>query len=96
MILIFPGVSGHSRERYALELADLAHREGFNVMIINPIAPPDGYGEEKDLEVCDFSQNIYVIQAIELLKENFGCDAEIYACGFSLGSNHLLRHLGTH
>lgn len=30
------------------------------------------------------------------MKENFGLDSEIYACGFSLGSNHLLRHLGSH
>lgn len=26
----------------------------------------------------------------------FGEDCEIYAMGFSLGSNHLLRHLGAH
>ena len=30
------------------------------------------------------------------MKEQFGSDVEIYACGFSLGSNHLLKHLGTH
>lgn len=30
------------------------------------------------------------------MKTQFGHDSEIYACGFSLGSNHLLRHLATH
>ena len=27
---------------------------------------------------------------------SFGKQTEVYACGFSLGSNHLLRHLATH
>lgn len=30
------------------------------------------------------------------MKKEFGNDSEIYATGYSLGSNHLLRHLGTH
>lgn len=30
------------------------------------------------------------------MRELFGDDIEIYACGFSLGSNHILRHLGSH
>ena len=30
------------------------------------------------------------------MKELFGEDVEIYACCFSLGSNYLLRHLGSH
>lgn len=30
------------------------------------------------------------------MKQQFGEQSEIFACGFSLGSNHLLRHLGTH
>ena len=59
-LMIVPGVSGHSQERYIMELADEAHQNGFNVMIVNPIAPPQGFGEEKDWEVCDFSQNIYL------------------------------------
>lgn len=31
-----------------------------------------------------------------MIKEKFGENSEIYAAGFSLGSNHLLRHLGSH
>ena len=30
------------------------------------------------------------------MKELFGKDAQIYAVAFSLGSNHLLRHMGSH
>jgi predicted alpha/beta-fold hydrolase len=66
------------------------------VLIINPVGPPPGFGEETELEVMDFSDNIYITQAIEMVKKQFGSETEIYACGFSLGSNHLLRHLGTH
>jgi len=29
------------------------------------------------------------------MREKFGQDSEVYACGFSLGSNYLLRYLGT-
>ena len=30
------------------------------------------------------------------MRELFGADVEIYALGFSLGSCHLLKHLGSH
>jgi hypothetical protein len=65
--LIIPGVAGNSQEGYIMELADQACSNGFNVLIINPITPPDG--DETQLEVCDFSKNIYLIQAVEMLKE---------------------------
>lgn len=35
-------------------------------------------------------------RSIEITKEIFGSDAQIYAVAFSLGSNHLLRHTGSH
>jgi hypothetical protein len=38
-----------------MELADEASQNGFNVLIINPVGPPLGFGEETDLEVMDFS-----------------------------------------
>jgi hypothetical protein len=34
-----------------MQLAEEAHSNGYNVLIVNPIAPPQGFGEEKDLEV---------------------------------------------
>jgi predicted alpha/beta-fold hydrolase len=48
------------------------------------------------LESSDFSNNVYIEQAVEQMRDKFGQDSEIYACGFSLGSNYLLRHLATH
>ena len=44
----------------------------------------------------DFTKNWAVKDAICSLRDTFGEDAEIYAMGFSLGSNYLLRHLGSH
>ena len=35
-------------------------------------------------------------RAVKLMRDEFGQDADVYACGFSLGSNYLLRHLATH
>ena len=55
-----------------MEMADEAHKNGYNVLIINPIGAPAGFGDENDLEQCDFSNNIYIEQAIELLKKEFG------------------------
>lgn len=45
-LLIIPGVAGNSQEGYVMELADEARSNGFNVLIINPIAPPEGFGSE--------------------------------------------------
>ena len=37
-----------------------------------------------------------ITESIEAIKHIFGEDSQIYAIGYSLGSNHLLRHLGAH
>lgn len=69
------------------------------MLVINPIAPPKDISHGEDdvgLESCDFSNNVYIQQAVEQIRESFGKDSEVYACGYSLGSNHLLRHLATH
>lgn len=79
-----------------MTLAEGAIREGYNVLIVNPIGPATGYDSEEGLEVMDFSNNTYISQSIEMIKTQFGADSEIVAVGFSLGSNHLLRHLGSH
>ena len=68
---------------------------GYHVFIQNPVAPTESVGRT-DLECIDFTKNYPVKEAIETLKETFGADVDIYAIGFSLGANHLLRHLGAH
>ena len=62
---------------------------------MNPLAPANS-AHRDDLELSNFARSTPIKEAIETLKEQFGSDVEIYACGFSLGSNHLLKHLGTH
>lgn len=69
-----PGVCGASDEAYIMDLAQEASFNGYNVLIINPISPPKLQGEIEDvgLESCDFSNNIYIIQAVEQIKKSFG------------------------
>ena len=69
---------------------------GYHVFISNPLAPPNSSGDKQDLELINFTSKHAIKEAIETLREKFGSDVEVYAMGFSLGSNHLLRHLGTH
>lgn len=57
---------------------------------------PANSAERDDLEVINFTKSVPIKEAVETMKEQFGDDVEIYAMGFSLGSNHLLRHLGSH
>lgn len=61
----------------------------------NPVRP-DPKKRIRDLEVIDYSKTEPITESIETIKELFGDDCDIYAMGFSLGSNHLLRHLGAH
>jgi predicted alpha/beta-fold hydrolase len=79
-----------------MDLVKEAHQNGYNVLVINPLGPPNCGKDDVGLESCDFSNNIYIQQAVEEIKTQFGQDSQIYACGFSLGSNYLLRHLATH
>ena len=59
-LLILPGITGHSQEQYIMDLADQASLSGYDVLIVNPVAPPEGFGDETGLEVCDFTHNIYL------------------------------------
>lgn len=63
--------------------------------MVNPVRPCLTK-KIKDLEVIDYSRVEPVAESIVAIKSIFGEDSQIYAIGFSLGSNHLLRHLGAH
>ena len=57
---------------------------------------PNWQERSTDLEVIDYSRVEPITESIEAIKHIFGDDSQIYAIGYSLGSNHLLRHLGAH
>ena len=94
-LLLVPGVGGDCKSFLIQSTAHAALEQGFHVFVTNPLAPPDS-GTENDLEVIDYSQHFPLTQAIQTMRDQFGEDCEIYALGYSLGSNHLLRHLGAH
>lgn len=94
VVLIIPGVSGDSEEGYIKELAGVASHKGYNVCVLNPLGP--FHTDEPDLEMIDFTRDRVFEQAVEKTKEIFGDEIDLYLLGFSLGSNHMLRHLGTH
>lgn len=72
-----------------------AVQQGFHAVVVNPVRP-DPKKRIKDLEVIDYSKTEPIAESVETIRALFGADTEIYAVGFSLGSNHLLRHLGAH
>lgn len=95
VLYLIPGATGESEGGMMQIMSKRALDLGYHVFISNPLAPPDSK-ERSDLELIDFTRSKAIREAMESLKEQFGSDAEIYAMGFSLGSNHLLRHLGSH
>ena len=64
------------------------------MVCVNPVAPAGYKGQ--DLEAIEYHGDRAICEHIEDVRSMFGADCEIYALGFSLGSNHLLRHLGSH
>ena len=73
----------------------LATERGYHCVLVNPVRP-DLKKDICDLECIDYSRVEPVSESIEVIKSMFGNDSEIYAIGYSLGSNHLMRHLGAH
>ena len=92
---MIPGVNGDSSGYLVQGTARHAIEKGFNILVANPLAPPDS-AQEEDLELIDYTKHFPLTQAIKTMRDLFGQDCEIYAFGFSLGSNHLLRHIGAH
>lgn len=95
MLFIVPGVNSHLGDHHINATARKAVAEGFHCVVVNPVRPDPKKGI-KELEIIDYSRTESIAESIEAIKGLFGADCEIYAIGFSLGSNHLLRHLGAH
>lgn len=68
--------------------------KGYHCIMLNATAPSKT--SEKELEIIDFSTVHPIEQSVGFVKEMLGNDVEMYAIAYSAGSNHLVRHLGTH
>ncbi len=95
VLFIVPGVNSSLEDHHINATAKKAIAEGFHCIVANPVRP-DPKKQIMDLEIIDYSKTEPITESIEMIKELFGADSDIYAIGFSLGSNHLLRHLGAH
>lgn len=95
VLFIVPGVNCTLKDHHINATAKRALEQGYNCVVVNPVRPDPNKGI-KDLEIIDFSKVEPITESIETIKGLFGQESEIYAIGFSLGSNHLMRHLGAH
>lgn len=96
VLIVFPGVTGCSGANYVKEMLKAAHREGYQGVVLNGHFAKDPEDHKADYRVLDFSDSKIIRSSIDKIHECLGEDAEIYAVGFSLGANHLLRYLGAH
>lgn len=94
VVLVVPGANSDIEMNHITAIVKKAVKLGYHAIVVNPVVPPQQ--DMKNLEMVDYSQNEALEKSLAVTKELFGEDCEIYAVGFSLGSNHLLRHLGSH
>jgi hypothetical protein len=98
IIIVIPGIAGHSNDGYVRCFAQYAHEQGYTIAVVN--RPGCGYhyntneyypikchrlhlvGHHKDIEI-----------AVEHIKNRFP-NNKLFAAGFSLGGNNLLKYLG--
>ena len=95
VLFIVPGVNSSIEDHHINATARKALADGFHCVVVNPVRPDPKKGI-KDLEIIDYSKVEPIAESVATIKQLFGDRVEIYAIGFSLGSNHLLRHLGAH
>jgi len=95
VLFIVPGVNSTIKDHHINATCKRAISQGYHCVLVNPVRPDPKKGI-RDLEIIDYSRVEPVAESVDTIKGLFGQDAEIYAIGYSLGSNHLLRHLGAH
>jgi predicted alpha/beta-fold hydrolase len=64
-------------------------------VVINGLVTKDD-AHLTDYRVLDFSDSLIIRSTVDKIHERLGQDVDIYAVGFSLGANHILRYLGAH
>jgi predicted alpha/beta-fold hydrolase len=91
-LLVVPGVTGDCDSPYVYDMVREAVGKGYTVIVLNSTVP---YGtKEQDLEVIDFTDSKAYDDILAEIKRLVGDDVDLYALGFSLGANTLLRYLG--
>lgn len=95
VLFIVPGVNCSLRDHHINATVKHASLQGYHSVLVNPVRPELTLNIS-DLEVIDYSRVEAISESVVFIKKMFGSDCEIFAVGYSLGSNHLLRHLGAH
>jgi predicted alpha/beta-fold hydrolase len=92
LILIVPGATGCSDDRYIRDLVHIATQRGFCCAVMNHLVPK---AESTDgLRLVDFSMAETMNDAIIHLKQHLPECSQVFAVGFSLGGNYVLRSFG--
>jgi len=92
VILVVPGTCGDSNSIYVQELREQAMHKGYSLVVVNSTVPK--LTQEDDLEIIDFSKPEPLYDIISKTNELFGTDIDLYAIGFSLGANSVMKYLG--
>ena len=88
---VFPGLGGGSDRGYIKSLAKTLLENGFEVAVLHIIGT--GNMPYTSPHYTDFSSNLELCKCISFVKENAN-DADIVACGLSMGANQMLKLAG--
>lgn len=88
-------MTGCSGVNYVKDIVLYAAKNGFHPVVVNSLMARDE-DDITDYRVLDFSDSKVLRASVDLVHQELGNDVDIYAIGFSLGANHVLRYLGAH
>ena len=94
VVLVMPGANSDIEMNHVRAIVKQADKRGYHAIVVNSVTPPQA--DIKDLATIDYRQDEAVARSLAVTREIFGQDIEVYAVGLSLGSNFLLRHMGSH
>lgn len=88
-------MTGDIYEPYIKATMEHASLKGYHCIMLNATAP--SLSDEKGLAIINFKETHVIEQSVEYIRELLGPeDLDLYAIAYSAGSNHLVRHLGSH
>ena len=89
--MIVPGVNSDIEMNHIRATVSAVVKRGYHAIVVNICTPPQDH--LTGLEIIDFRKKESLSRTIHVAKELFGEDSQIYAVGYSLGSNHLLKYI---